>query len=290
VDPKELVPILAQGALFLIVASFGLRAHAREVLAAIRHSGLLLKGIVAVNIVVPATAIFITSLLPIDPIVRIGIVLMAVSPLAPLVPGKLMKGGLDASTAVGLYVALILAAILFVPATVTLLSALYPGDATISIGAIAKLVAVTILLPLALGVAVASWAPARANSLAKVLFLVGLAAIAILVVLILVKQGGAIAGLVGDGTVLAIVATVATGLLAGHLLGGPQIANSNALAVAAAIRHPGIAALIAHENFTDHHVMLAVILFLLTSVVLVTLYQFWLKRRLQPEPVGQQPT
>lgn len=113
------------------------------------------------------------------------------------------------------------------------------------------------------------------------------AAIGILAVLILVKQGSAIAALIGDGSVFAIAVTVSAGLLAGHLLGGPAIANSNALAVASAIRHPGIAALIAHQNFSDHHVMLAVILFLMTSVILVTLYQLWLKRRLTVEPAGQ---
>lgn len=288
-DAKELVPLLAQGALFLIVASFALKAHARDLLAAMRHSGLLLRGIIAVNIVVPATAVLISSLLPIDPIVRIGIVLMAVSPLAPLVPGKLMKGGLDASTAVGLYVALILTAIFFVPATLALLSAIYPADASIAPAAIAKLVLFTILAPVALGVAIASWAPSLAPGLSKIALIVGWVAVAILVILILIKQGGAIAGLVGDGSVFAIVVTVAAGLAAGHLLGGPQIANSNALAVAAAIRHPGIAALIVHQNFSDQRVMLAVILFLLTSVVLVTLYQLWLKRRLRPDEGSPQP-
>lgn len=288
-DAKELVPLLAQGALFLIIASFGLKAQAHDVLAAMRHSGLLFRGIVAVYILVPATAVFITSLLPIDPIVRIGIVLMAISPLAPLVPGKLVKGGLDASTAVGLYVALILGAILFVPVTVALLSTLYPVDASISAAAIARLVFISVLMPVGLGVALASWAPALAANFSKIAFIAGWAALGVLAVLILFKQGGAIAGLIGDGSVFAIAVTVAAGLLAGHLLGGPAMANSNALAVASAIRHPGIAALIAHQNFSDHHVMLAVILFLMTSVILVTLYQLWLKRRLTGEAIGRQP-
>ena len=289
-DTKEMVSLLATGALFLMIGSFGLRAHARDVLAAMGHSGLLFRGMVAVNIIVPAAAVMITALLPIDPIVRIGIVLMALSPLAPLIPGKLIKGGLDASTAVGLYVALILTAILFVPATVALLSGLYPVDAAISVAAVAKLVVVTVVIPLTLGVAVATWAPAVANSMTKILYLAGLAAILGLGLLILVKQGGGMVGLIGDGTAIAILGTVGTGLVAGHLLGGPTIAKSNALAVASAIRHPGIAALIAHRNFSDHKVMLAIILFLLTSVVLVTLYQVWLKRRMRAEAGNPHPT
>jgi len=288
-DPKELVPILAQGALFLIIASFGLKAHARDVLAAMRHSGLLLRGILAVNIVVPVVAVIICSLLPIDPIVKIGIVLMAVSPLAPVLPAKLQQAGLEASAALGLYVALILTAVLFVPITVALLSALYPADASISVAAVGRLVVLTILLPVAIGVAIATWAPEFARRLAPIAFWVGFVAVALLVLLILYKQGRAIAGLVGDGSILAIVVTVTAGLAAGHLLGRPSSPNSNALALSAAIRHPGIAALIAHKNFTDQRVMLAVILFLLTSIIVATIYQFWMKRRARARANAAQP-
>lgn len=281
-DPKELVPLLAQGALFLIIASFGLRAHARQVLAAMGNLGLVFRGILAVNIVVPVAAIIACSVLPIDPAVRLGIVIMAVSPLAPLIPGKMLKGGLDASAAVGLYVALILSAVIFVPATVALLSALYPADASISVGAVGRLVALTILLPVAIGLAIGTAAPEFARRLAPIALIVGFVAIAILVVLILVRQGGAIVGLIGDGSVLAIIVTVAAGLAAGHWLGRPDPAISNALAIAAAIRHPGIAAMIVHANFTDQRVMMAVVLFLLTSVIVSTVYQKLVKPRTRP--------
>lgn len=131
-DARELVPIVAQAALCLIIASIGMQARARDVLAAMRNTNLVLKGLLAVNIVVPIIALIITSILPIHPFVRAGIVIMAVSPMAPLVQMKMLKGGLDTSHAIGLYVALILSAILFVPATVALLGALYPGEASIS--------------------------------------------------------------------------------------------------------------------------------------------------------------
>ncbi len=278
-DPKEMVPLLAQGALFLIIASFGLRAQARDVLAAMRNSRLVLRGILAVNIVVPATAVIVCSFLPINPAVKTGIVIMAVSPLAPLVQMKMAKAGLDASAAVGLYVALILCAILFVPATVGLLGALYPAEASISVAAVAKLVALTALLPLAVGLAISSWAPEFAQRAASIAFVVGFIGIALLALLILYTQGSAILGLVGDGSLLAIIVTIAAGLVAGHLLGRPDPANSDALAMAAATRHPGIAALIAHSNFSDPRVMLAIVLFLLAGIIMTVIYLQWQKRR-----------
>ena len=105
----------------------------------------------------------------------------------------------------------------------------------------------------------------------------------LLLVLIIYVQRGAAAGLVGDGTLFAIVVIICAGILAGHLLGRPDPAVSNALAMAAAIRHPGIAALIVQANFTDRRVMLAVVLFLVTSVIVTTIYQsLFVKRAMAP--------
>jgi BASS family bile acid:Na+ symporter len=274
-EAKELVPIVAQAALGLIIASIGLQARWRDVVAAMRNTKLVLKGLLAVNIVVPIVALIISSILPIHPLVRIGIVIMAVSPMAPLVQMKMWKGGLDTSHAIGLYVALILSAILFVPATVALLSALYPVEASISVAAVAKMVAITTLLPVAVGLAISHWAPNFARRAAPIVMITGFIAVVLLAVLILYKQGGAMLGLLGDGTLLAIVVTVAAGLVAGHWLGRPNPANSDALAMAAGTRHPGIAALIVHANFPDPRVMLTVLLFLLTGIIMTLAYLVW---------------
>jgi BASS family bile acid:Na+ symporter len=285
-DAKELVPLLAQGALCLIIASIGLQARWRDVLAAMRNTDLLLKGLLAVNIVVPIAALVICSILPIHPLVRIGIVIMAVSPMAPLVQMKMWKGGLDTSAAIGLYIALILSAILFVPATVALLSALYPTHASISVAAVARMVAITTLLPVAVGLAISNWAPDLARRAAPVVMVIGFIAILLLAVLILYKQGGAMLGLLGDGTLLAIMVTVAIGIAAGNLLGRPSPANSNALAMAAGTRHPGIAALIVHANFNEPRVMLTVLLFLLTGVIMTLAFLLWQTKRAHGGPSG----
>jgi BASS family bile acid:Na+ symporter len=285
-DAKELVPIVAQAALCLIIASIGLQARTRDVLAAMRNTKLVLKGLLAVNIVVPLVALIITAILPIHPFVRIGIVIMAVSPMAPLVQMKMWKGGLDTSHAIGLYVALILSAILFVPATVALLSALHLGDASISVAAVAKMVAITTLLPVAVGLAISNWAPDFARRAAPIVMILGFIAVVLLAVLILYKEGGAMLGLIGDGTLLAIVVTVAAGIAAGYWLGRPNPANSDALAMAAGTRHPGIAALIVHANFTDPRVMLTVLLFLLTGIVMTVAFLLWQVRRQRDDEHG----
>ena len=288
-DARELMAIVAQCALGLIVASIGMRAQARDVMAAMRNTKLVLKGLLAVNIIVPIVALAITAILPINPVVRIGIVVMAVSPMAPLVQMKMWKGGLDTSRAIGLYVALILSAILFVPATVALFSALYPGEVSISVAAVAKMVSITTLLPVGVGLAIGNWAPDFARRAAPIVMILGFLAVLLLAGLILYGQGGAMLGLLGDGTLLAIAITIAVGLVAGHRLGRPNPANSDALAMAAGTRHPGIAALIVNANFTDPRVMLTVLLFLLTGIIMTVAYLVWQTRRQRDDGHGIAP-
>ncbi len=278
-DQKQIVMLVVQISLILFVASIGLRAQWRDVVASLGNANSLFRAIVAVNVVVPMAALVMCSLLPIAHETRLGIIIMAVSPLAPFVAAKMMKVGLTASQAVGLYVALILLAVIIVPLTVALLSAIFPANASLSVAAVAKMVFASVVLPLVVALFVSGAFPTLAKRLAPILAAVGAVGLLLFLLLILVKAGGQIAGLVGDGTLLAIIVTVAAGLTAGHLLGGPRLADRESLAFAAATRHPGIAALIAHSNFQDQRVMLAIVLFLLTSVVVSAVYQQWVKRR-----------
>jgi bile acid:Na+ symporter, BASS family len=85
--------------------------------------------------------------------------------------------------------------------------------------------------------------------------------------------------LVGDGTVLAIAAVVVTGLLAGHWLGGPDPDDRTALAIAASMRHPGVALTIARLNFPEEPLVpAAVFLFLLVNVIVTLPYGAWRRR------------
>ena len=280
---KVLLPLVLQFSLMLIVASVGLRSRPRDLDYALRRPAMLFRGLVAVNLVVPATAVALALLLPIEPAVKGGIVLMAVSPLAPLVLGTMLKSGAEASFAVGLYFALILLAVPIVPATLVLLSAIFPADARLPLGEIAGFLLYSVLAPLVGGLVLARLLPRQAAMLARLAAAIGNLLLLPLILLILYVAGGAMLGLLGDGTLLAIVATVAAGLAAGHLFGGPSAANRMALAAAAATRHPGIAALIAQHNFDDRRVMLAIMLFLLVGILVSALYRVWAKRRLDEE-------
>jgi len=93
----------------------------------------------------------------------------------------------------------------------------------------------------------------------------------------------------GQGTLVAIVVIVGFGLLAGHLLGGPDPGNRGALATATASRHPGIALLLAVGVFPENEKVIlgTVLLYLLANIALTVPYQRWRKKVLSHGVEGQ---
>lgn len=276
---KEFIPHFVQGSLFLILFAVGLKARWKDLTSIFRQPGLLIRGLIAVNFVVPLVAVVVLSLLPVEPAIKVGLVIMAVSPLAPFLPGKMLKTGADSSHAVGLYAALVLASVVVVPATAALLSAIFTTDITIPVSAIAGNVLTSILAPLVAGVMAGTLWPKLSKRAAPILTRIAYVFLLPVVALILFTAGRHIPSLIGNGAVAAIFVTVAAGLAAGHWLGGPVPSNRRALAEAAAARHPGIAGMIAHRHFDDQRVTLAVLLFLLTSIIISSMYQAWAGKR-----------
>jgi BASS family bile acid:Na+ symporter len=145
-------------------------------------------------------------------------------------------------------------------------------------GRIARIVLVTILLPLLAGLAVRAMLPGLAERLAKLL---GLAAMVLAVVALLVLLTAAwpeVLAAVGDGTIVALVAFVVVGLVVGHLMGGPEPDHSVVLALSTATRHPAIALSIATANFPDERFGGTILLYLLVATIVAVPYIVWQRR------------
>jgi BASS family bile acid:Na+ symporter len=148
---------------------------------------------------------------------------------------------------------------------------------------IARFVGLFVALPLVAGVTVGTWLKRTGRSNGRVgtlLNRVALVCLLPIVLLIIYRSGGAALALIGDGALAVIILTVVAGIAAGHLFGGADSTRQFALAQAATTRHPGIALLIARTHFRDQQVTLAIILFLLTSIVVSALYAKWMTRRI----------
>lgn len=280
------IQIVAQGSLLLLIFAVGVESGSSDLAYVAQRPSMFVRGFIAVNVVVPACAVLLCLAFPVNRLTEAGIVIMAVSPLAPFVVGKMLKTGADRAYVIGTYAALMAASILIVPATFGLLGILVGRDVSVPIPMIARFIAIFVALPLVAGVLIGTWLKKRGRSnqrVGKLLTRIALVCLLPIVVLIIYRSGGAALSLVGDGSLAVIVLTVVAGIGAGHLLGGANVNRRFALGQAAATRHPGIALLIARRHFEDQRVALAIILFLLTSIVVSAIYGKWMTTRISVE-------
>ena len=283
---QQLIPLILTLSLSGLVAAVGLDSSLAELLSLFRRPARLAKAVLAVNVIVPVAAAIAIQLFPLTPVVRGGIILMAVSPVPPLVPGKVVKIGADKSYAYGLYTALALLSVVIVPMTVAIISRAYGVTVSLGLLAVARNVTLTVILPLLIGLALQRLLPAQAAALSGILSKLAMGLLVIAFVPLLIAVWPAILALVGNGTVLAMALVAAIALAAGHWLGGPERADRGALAMAAATRHPGIALMIAGAAGADKAVTAAILNFLLVGLVVAIPYQLWLKHRPRPVALG----
>lgn len=276
---KALIPILLTCSLAGLVLVVGLNAGKGDLIYVLRRPNLLAKAVLAVLVIPPIAAGLLIWALPLTPAVKAGIMLMAVAPVPPLVPGKELKVGGSKEYAYGVYVAMALLTVISVPVVFEVASNLFgrPGD-SVPLTKLAMTVLTGVLLPLLIGVVVRIVSPALAAKAAPLLYKLSMLLILVAFVPILVKIWPALEGLIGNGTLLAMSVVTVICIAAGHMLGGPERTGRATLAVAASVRHPGIAISIAGANFPDPHVPAAILLYLLVGLVIGGLYTVWLKR------------
>lgn len=276
---QNLLPHVLAASLAGLVAAVGLNARPGDLTYLLQRPRRLLKAVAAVNVITPAVAVLLVTAFPLSPVARIGILLMAVSPAPPLIPGNALKAGGERAYVYGLYAGLALLATPLTCLSVTLLAGLYGVDFTASPALVGRYLAVSVLAPLVAGLALARFAPTFAAKAAPILSAVSMATLYAAAGPVVIAAWPQMASLAGDGTLLVIALTVTAALSAGHVLGGPERSARGALAVAAATRHPGLALLIAGANDADAKVRAAILAFLLVGLVLGAIYAALVARR-----------
>ncbi|MBV9994847.1 MAG: bile acid:sodium symporter [Caulobacteraceae bacterium] len=276
---KALLPIIIQAGVATLILCVGLDSTRDDVLYLARRPRQLARAFVAISIVPPAAAVLVTSVLPLPLPAKIGVILMALSPVPPFVPGSVLRGGGRRAYGYGLYAAFAVLTVIIVPATVQVLNWLYGASAEVSLRTLGIMVLGSVLAPLAVGMAVRARRPELAAAAAPAISKLALVLLLAILVLLIIGAWPAMMALIGDGTVLAVVAISLAAIAAGHLMGGPDPRDEVALATAAATRHPGIALMVANGLAPDKRVAAMIILYVLVSFTTVALYQAALKRR-----------
>jgi BASS family bile acid:Na+ symporter len=259
--------------IFLSVLALGLKASFADAVFFLQRPREIGRAVLTMNLLMPLAAFLLGVTFDLNPAVKIALVTVSVSPVPPVFPKKALTTGCKENYAVGLLVATALLSIVLIPVTIEIFRVVTGVPLHMPAISVAEIVLVTILLPLLIGIAIRRLFPLFADqaspitaSIALVLLVLGLSPI-------LFSAARTMLSLVGNGTLLSFAVFAISGLLIGHFLGGPEPENRRVLALAAATRHPAIAAAIAHANFPDQKLAVpAVFLYTVVGAILAALY------------------
>jgi len=229
-------------------------------------------------VAVPAAAIVLASVVGLQGDQLLGLLLMGISPGAPLAIRRSRQAGADADFALVVQIGVALLAIPAVPGWIVVLNGLYGREADLSVAVLAKQVLIAQGLPLACGFAFRHIAPERARRLVRPLLLAsGALILAVTVAIVALLWRELIA--LPVSTLLASAALTGAALLLAYVLCGPSTPRRMSAGVICALRNPGIALLLASANGVPASAKVVVIAHVLVTACLLGPYLKILQRR-----------
>ena len=281
---QEAFPVLLAVLIPLVSFTTGLQAAAQgpgEGAARLwRKPDHLGRDLLAILILVPLWVLLLVSIVPLSPVVRAGLLVIALSVgIGPVAALKRMGNPtVAAREALNLNLVVLLISLVFVPIAFAAVASLFHRDFHIGVGAVAKVVLGRALIPLLLGIGAARLVPQLAVKAGPLLTKI----VNVVLVLVLVFALIATAKQLGHvGVVGWIVAGLAAlgAVIIGHLLGGPDPETRGVVAAASAMRFPALALVLAAAMPGGRQVLPVVIVYVLLSVLIVTAYGALMGRR-----------
>ena len=275
--PGSVLTFVAAATLFTVMFDLGLALVPGEFRWVARHPGLVLKGLFAVLIAVPVLALVVAQAFGLTRAAEIGVVLMAISPGAPVALRRSLDAGGHRSFAPTLQIAVALLAVASMPLFIALLDEYYSGTAVVAPQHLARQVFLAQLLPLSLGMLARRMHLPLATRIEPKLRRLGGVLLIVLLVIILIDIWQPVIG-AGWRVAAAIATTTALALAVGHLLGGPEPATRTATAICSAARNPGLALLVATLNAASPAIIATVLAYVVVSALVVAPYAVWRAR------------
>ena len=240
------------------------------------HPGLVVRGLFAVLVAVPAIALIVTRALDLPRMAAIGIVLMAISPGAPVALRRSLDAGGHRAFAPALQIMVALLAVVSMPLSIAALAVVYAGDASISRRNSQSRCSSRSSFRSRSACRYAT-SPRRARSASSPRWR------GREVVVDHARDHGAVNAWqavldAGPRIAVAVVLVTACALAVGHLLGGPVPATRTAVAITSAARNPGLALLVASLNSAAPEVGRTVLTYLFVSALTIIPYVPWRRR------------
>jgi bile acid:Na+ symporter, BASS family len=256
----------------LLMLGVGIGTSFRQVVDAVKQFGVVLRGVLANFLVTPVLIYLVLLSLPLAPDVKIGIMLMAAAPVAPMAPPFVEGARGDVAYGVGLMVVVAMLSVVLTPLILGL--ALPKSEAGVQVDPmqIVQTLVTVQLIPIAIGMVIRQWSPHWAEKLLKFVPRIGQIGLVVGVGLLLASQSEHILS-ISLVTYLVLVLLVVGCLFIGDwMLAGEPEDKRRTLAVSTAIRNIPLAFLIASSSFPDSAVGPVTLVFSVLTMVLSVLY------------------
>lgn len=255
--------------------SVGLGHTVADVVGPLRHPGRVARVLLTNFLLVPLLGFLLFRLFSLDRPYAIGLFLVACAAGAPFLIKLTMAARGDVAFAGALLLLLLPATVLFLALVVPLV---LPG-ADVDPAVIARPLVLTMLLPLAVGLAVRPLLPRLA---AKAVPLLSKAATVALVTLLagtLIANLAAFASLLGEGAIAAAILFEAGAFALGYTVGGRKAETRSAIALASAQRNIAAATVVAAGSLGGGKVLLMVVLVAVVGILLLFPAAFAIRER-----------
>ncbi len=266
------VKYTVMASVILLMLGVGMGTSFRQVVDAIRQFGLVLRGVLANFLVTPVLIYLVLVSLPLSPDVKIGIMLMAAAPVAPMAPPFVQGARGDVAYGVGLMVVVALLSVVLTPLILGL--ALPKSEAGVRVDPmqIVQTLVTVQLIPIGIGMGICQWRPVWAQKLLKFVPRIGQIGLVAGVGLLLASQSEHILSISALTYLVLVLLVVGCLLIGDWILVGQSEGKRRALAVSTAIRNIPLAFLIASASFPDSAVGPVTLVFSVLTMVLSVLY------------------
>lgn len=242
-----------------------------------RQPALFVRALVAVWIAVPVLTILVIAALDVRGLPAITLLLMAVCPGLPLVLFSTRSVGGAVSAAFG---ALLLTAAtepLLLPLWTRILTRALPLDLVIAPRHVLAVLGPTVMLPVALGLAIHRISLRAATSLARLSDLVFVAGMTVAAVAVVIKGTPLLVTIPRSAFVAVVLMTLADTAI-GYAAGWPSPEDQKAIALATALGNPALALAVIEVSYPGYRAGAMVAVYLVIRALTLTPFQWWLKR------------
>jgi BASS family bile acid:Na+ symporter len=272
---------IIMGSVMFLMLGAGLNIEFRQIIDIVKRFRLIVLGVLANFLVVPLLIYLCIAWLPFSPDIKIGIMLMAAAPIAPMAPAPFVeKARGDVVYSVGLMVVVAILSIVFTPLILSISIPKSVGGVALDPIQIAKTLIMVQLIPICIGMVVRHISPTWAQKLLKFVPRIGQIGLVVGVGLLLAKQASQIISIGLLGYLIMVLLTVVSLFVGDLMLIGESAEKRRALAVSTAIRNVPLAFLIATGNFPDTIIGPVTLVFSAFTMVLSVVYG---KLKVRPE-------